>query len=114
MMKVVGEEGTSIEDYIIYLKSEFLDAAYLQQNAFDPVDGVTSGERQVHVYALVREILENPFDFKDRGEALQFFQTLRQAFVDWNYEAWDTESFTQGEEQIRQLLAKDGSHAESL
>ncbi|HPW47648.1 MAG TPA: V-type ATP synthase subunit A, partial [Rectinema sp.] len=36
MMKVVGEEGTSLEDYVIYLKSEFLDAVYLQQNSFDP------------------------------------------------------------------------------
>ncbi|MCL1813976.1 MAG: V-type ATP synthase subunit A, partial [Treponema sp.] len=26
MMKVVGEEGTSVEDFIIYLKGEFLDA----------------------------------------------------------------------------------------
>ena len=31
MMKVVGEEGTSAEDYIIYQKGELLDAVYLQQ-----------------------------------------------------------------------------------
>ena len=31
MMKVVGEEGTSIDDFITYLKSEFIDAVYLQQ-----------------------------------------------------------------------------------
>ncbi|MGN0715184.1 MAG: V-type ATP synthase subunit A, partial [Anaerovoracaceae bacterium] len=35
MMKVVGEEGTSIEDYITYQKGELLDAVYLQQNSFD-------------------------------------------------------------------------------
>ena len=29
MMKVVGEEGTSIDDFVIYLKSEYLDAVYL-------------------------------------------------------------------------------------
>ena len=39
MMKVVGEEGTSMEDFIVYLKAEYLDAVYLQQDAFDPVDG---------------------------------------------------------------------------
>jgi len=38
MMKVVGEEGTSIADYATYQKSELLDACYLQQNSFDPVD----------------------------------------------------------------------------
>jgi len=26
MMRVVGEEGTSLDDYVVYLKSEFLDA----------------------------------------------------------------------------------------
>src|SRR6202041_1644849 len=31
-MEVVGEEGTALEDLIIYLKSEFYDFVYLQQN----------------------------------------------------------------------------------
>ena len=35
MMKVVGEEGTSIDDYVTYLKGEMLDAVYLQHNSFD-------------------------------------------------------------------------------
>ena len=38
MMKVIGEEGTSAEDYILYQKGELLDAVYLQQNSFDPID----------------------------------------------------------------------------
>ncbi|MDZ7822282.1 MAG: hypothetical protein U5N26_11075 [Candidatus Marinimicrobia bacterium] len=40
-MMMVGEEGTSLEDFVFYLKSEYLDAACLQQNSFDPVDAVT-------------------------------------------------------------------------
>ena len=40
MMKVVGEEGTSLDDYVLYLKGEFLDSVYLQQNSFDPVDAL--------------------------------------------------------------------------
>ncbi|MCH5321535.1 MAG: V-type ATP synthase subunit A, partial [Eubacterium sp.] len=35
MMKVIGEDGTTLSDYIIYLKAEMLDAVYLQQNSFD-------------------------------------------------------------------------------
>ena len=41
MMKVVGEEGTSLEDFTTYLKAEFLDAVYLQQNAFSETDAST-------------------------------------------------------------------------
>src|SRR4030042_277716 len=40
-MKVVGEEGTSLFDYVDYLKAEFFDFVYLQQNAFDTVDEAT-------------------------------------------------------------------------
>ena len=53
MMKVVGEEGTSIPDYVDYLKAEFFDFVYLQQNAFDPVDEATPKERQMYVYDFI-------------------------------------------------------------
>ena len=46
MMMVVGEEGTSLDDYIVYLKSDLLDSVYLQQNSFDPVDAAVGPERQ--------------------------------------------------------------------
>jgi V/A-type H+/Na+-transporting ATPase subunit A len=52
MMKVVGEEGTSLEDYIIYLKADLLDSAYIQQNSFDPVDHAVEPERQRRVYDI--------------------------------------------------------------
>jgi V/A-type H+-transporting ATPase subunit A len=57
MMKVVGEEGTSLDDYIIYLKGDFLDAVYFQQNSFDPVDSSVSPERQAHVFAILLGIM---------------------------------------------------------
>ena len=48
MMKVVEEAGTSMDDYV-YLKAEYLDAVYLQQDAYDEVDGATSAERQARL-----------------------------------------------------------------
>jgi len=42
MMKVVGEEGISLDEFVDYLKGEFFDDVYLQQNAFDKVDEATS------------------------------------------------------------------------
>jgi len=70
MMKVVGEEGTSLEDFVVYLKGNFLDAVYLQQNSFDPVDASVSVERQRHVFALLIEILGSSFAFSGKDEAL--------------------------------------------
>ncbi|MGB5368012.1 MAG: V-type ATP synthase subunit A, partial [Polyangiales bacterium] len=38
MMQVTGEEGTTIEDFLTWQKSVFLDMVFLQQDAYDPVD----------------------------------------------------------------------------
>ena len=100
MMKVVGEEGTSTDDFIIYLKSEFLDSVYLQQNAFDKVDAQTPAERQGHVFGELVELLRSQFDFPDKDSARQFFHSLRQHFLDWNYKEYGSPEFKQQKEEI--------------
>ena len=105
MMKVVGEEGTSLEDYIVYLKSEFLDYVYLQQNAYDPVDASTSAERQQYVFDLLLQILLSHYNVKDKIEARSFFNQLRQKMLDWNSAEWDSAAFKDIEGEIRKMLA---------
>ena len=105
MMKVVGEEGVSLKDYVDYLKGEFFDFVYLQQNAFDAVDEATTKDRQEYVFNFIyRRILNNEFDFKDKEEALRFFQSLRQKFKGWNSAAKETEDFSGIEKDITGLL----------
>jgi len=114
MMKVVGEEGTSVEDFEVYLKSEFLDVVYMQQNGFDPVDSATSTQRQEYVFSfLVKTVLSREFLIKDKQKARQLFYSLRQAFIDWNYAPWDTQQFKQQQEKIESLL-KEESYAKSM
>ena len=104
MMKVVEEAGTSMEDFIIYLKSEYLDSVYLQQDAYDPVDGATPAERKKHVFGVMTEILAADLDFEDKDAARRFFQTLTQVTKDWNRAPMDTEEFRRIEERIREML----------
>jgi V/A-type H+-transporting ATPase subunit A len=108
MMKVVGEEGTSLPDYVDYLKAEFLDFVYLQQNAYDPVDEATPKERQVYVFDSIYRILESEFTFGDKGSALHFFQELRQLFRGWNSAPWQGEEFVRTEKEIRAFLEGRG------
>ena len=105
MMRVVGEEGTSMEDFIIYLKSEFLDSVYLQQNAFDKVDAETPKQRQEYVFRKAAEVLRGHFTFEDKDEARRFFYSLRQLFIDWNYKQWDTPAFKEQEKAIDRFIA---------
>ena len=84
MMKVVGEEGTSLDDYIIYQKGEFIDSVYLQQNSFDPIDSIVSVDRQKEAFSVLYGILKASFDLPDKREVRSFFNELRQRFLDWN------------------------------
>lgn len=101
MMKVVGEEGTTLEDYIVYLKGDFVDSCYYQQNSFDPVDATVSVDRQRHVFALLLEILHADFNLQDKNEARSFFALLRQRFLDWNGTSETNEEYKTIEEDIR-------------
>ncbi|PIP18719.1 MAG: V-type ATP synthase subunit A [Candidatus Omnitrophica bacterium CG08_land_8_20_14_0_20_41_16] len=104
MMKVIGEEGTSLKDYIDYLKGEFFDSVYLQQNAFDAVDEATSSERQAYVFNFIYNILELDFNLEDKEKALHFFQQLGQLMRTWNSYRFRTEEFKRLEEEIALLL----------
>lgn len=104
MTKVVGEEGTSVEDFEVYLKSEFLDSIYLQQNAFDQVDAATTQERQEYVFKRIVDILKTYFSFERKDEARNFFYRLRQLFIDWNYKEWDSEDFKKQEKLIEDFI----------
>jgi V/A-type H+-transporting ATPase subunit A len=104
MMKVVGEEGTSLPDYVDYLKAEFFDFVYLQQNAFDPVDEATPKERQIYVYDFIYGIMESGFTFEDKDTALHFFQKMRQLFRGWNSTSWQSPEFLESEKEIREFL----------
>lgn len=114
MMLVVGEEGTSLDDFQIYLKSEFLDAVYLQQNSFDPIDGASSPERQKYVFQRVSQVLNTNFQFADKDDARTFFNRLRQAFIDWNYIDMTKEQFKEQEKVITAMIKEKSSDAKSL
>ncbi len=104
MMKVVGEEGTSLEDFIVYLKGDFLDAVYLQQNSFDEVDASVSTERQKHMFRLIIEILGTQFAFEAKDEARSWFNGTRMKFIDCNSAVWKSETFMKMEAEIRAAM----------
>ena len=103
MMKVVGEEGTSLADFTTYLKAEFLDAVYLQQNAFSESDASTPVERQKIMFDVVEKVLNASLSIKEKDALRSFFMELQQAFIDWNDKKMGSQDFTT---QKDALLAK--------
>jgi V/A-type H+-transporting ATPase subunit A len=106
MMKVVEEEGTAMADFVVYLKAEYLDAVYLQQDAFDPVDGASSAERQCHVFARLARIMGAEMDFPEKDSARAFFQALTQVSKDWNRAAMESTEFGAIEARLDGMLAE--------
>ncbi len=106
MMKVIGEEGTPITDFVTYLKSEFLDAVYLQQDTFDKVDSSCTAKRQQYVFQKLDQILRKTFSFGDKDEARKYFADLRQIFLDWNFAAWESPEFAEQEKRLDAMLAE--------
>ena len=111
MMKVVGEEGTSIEDFVVYLKSEFLDAAYLQQNSFHDVDAATSADRQKYVFSKIHGILTSKVFFPDKDAARKWFLQLTSVTKDWNLVTMEAAEFKQLEKRIDAMLAEVSENA---
>ncbi|MBI5850834.1 MAG: V-type ATP synthase subunit A [Planctomycetes bacterium] len=106
MMKVVGEEGTSLDDFVVFLAAEYLDASYLQQDAYHDVDAATPAERQAHVYARIHGILRTPMKFPDKDAARRFFQRLTQATNDWNRTPWASPEFAAAERKIDAMVGE--------
>ncbi len=111
MMTVVGEEGTSIEDFTAALKADFFDNCYLQQNAFDEVDAATPADRQEFVFAKVLEVIDTDFHFHDKSEARRKMFEITDLFRNWNYAATDSAEYRQWLDQIDQQSAQAGQPA---
>ena len=113
MMKVVGEEGTSLDDFIVYLKGNFLDSVYLQQNSFDEVDAAADVERQTYVYKAILKVLGSNFELNTKDEARTYFNQLRQSFIDWNYAVWMSDAFKKIESDIDSLYSEKSGKLET-
>ena len=103
MMKVIGEEGTSAEDYILYQKGELLDAVYLQQNSFDPIDAACEPERQAHEFNVLYDVLTRDYALSDKKEIRAFFNQVRQEFLDWHGTVYGTPEFAVQETKLTDL-----------
>jgi V/A-type H+-transporting ATPase subunit A len=108
MMTVVGEEGTSIDDFTTALKADFFDNVYLQQNAFDEVDAATPAERQRFVFGKVAEVARLDFQFTDKAQARQTLVEVTDMFRNWNYAATDSEEYKRWLAAIDQFIATKG------
>lgn len=106
MMQVTGEEGITMEDYLIWHKANLLDMVYLQQDAFDEVDVSMSRERQLESFNLLKSLIAREYQFKDKDAARDFFTRLAGLYKNFNYSRPESPEYQRYRQQIEQLSAE--------
>jgi V/A-type H+/Na+-transporting ATPase subunit A len=104
MLQVTGEEGISLEDYVTWNKATFLDMIFLQQDAFDPVDVSMPLERQKESFTLVKQLIDQSYDFKDKEAARLFFTKLTSLYRNLNYSAPESPEYKKFRAEIGELV----------
>ena len=103
-MEVVGEEGITIDDMILFLKSELYDFSYLQQNAFDKEDAYCPIERQIILFGLVQKIFDMNFSFQNTNEARSFFLKLQDDLKNMNFMPFKSDAYNKAFSSIEESL----------
>ncbi|MFW5690595.1 MAG: V-type ATP synthase subunit A [Planctomycetota bacterium] len=110
MMTVVGEEGTTLEDFVTMLKAEMFDNCYLQQNAFDEVDASCPGERQEFVFAKIWQAIELDYGFEDKEVARRTIFHIQDLFRNWNFAPTDSDEYNKILSQIDAFIENKGQN----
>lgn len=104
MMQVSGEEGISVEDYVLFQKALFVDMVFLQQDAFDEVDASVPLNRQQSSFALVHELVSADYKFTTQKDALAYFTKLTGLFKNYNYTAESSPEYESILKEIRACM----------
>lgn len=94
MMKVTGEEGVTLDDYVTFQKALFVDMIFLQQDAFDAVDSCAPLDRQQRVFGLMQRVVDATMTLEDKGAIRSWFTEITGLFKNFHYAADGTPEYT--------------------
>lgn len=103
MMQVTGEEGVSVDDFIVYQKARFIDMVYLQQDAFDKIDVSMPLDRQKETFLFLLELIERDYFFDDKEQVRDYFTRLTGYFKNLNYSEFHSLDYDRHARDIRSM-----------
>jgi V/A-type H+-transporting ATPase subunit A len=104
-INILGDDGVPMSYHETFWKSELIDFAFLQQDAFDAIDSVCPLERQKFMLNLILGICDRSFEFEDYEKCREYFKKVINCLRQMNYSEWQSESFNSYREQLNQLLS---------
>ena len=103
-ISILGDDGVPMSYHVAYWKSELIDYAFLQQDAFDKVDALCSMERQRYMLDILLEICDRDFEFEDFEKCRDYFKQIINDLRQMNYCEFGGERFEEYRNQLTQLL----------
>ncbi len=104
-INILGDDGVPMSYHESFWKSELIDFAFLQQDAFDAIDAVSSMERQKFMLDLILDICDKTFDFDDFESCRGFFKQIINVLKQMNYSEYQGEKFKEYQRQLSKLLS---------
>lgn len=111
-MKVVGEEDLTTEEFGNFLKAEFLDFVFLQQNAFSEIDAGPDIARVAQLMKLTRRVVDHDFGFTSKNQAREVLTRIQQRLRDWNLTAEGAPEYESLLGQVEAELARKAQVSE--
>ena len=104
-INILGDDGVPMSYHETFWKSELIDFAFLQQDAFDAIDAVCPLERQKFMLNLILGICDRSFEFEDYEKCREYFKKVINCLRQMNYSEWQSDNFNSYREQLNQLLS---------
>jgi V/A-type H+/Na+-transporting ATPase subunit A len=104
-INILGDDGVPMSYHEAFWKSELIDYAFLQQDAFDEVDALCPIERQRYMLDLIVGICERDFHFEDFEECRNYFKQMINVLRQMNYSEFQSDKFKEYQQQLSKLLS---------
>ena len=107
-INILGDDGVPMSYHEAFWKSEVIDFAFLQQDAFDAIDALCPMERQKYMLDLILEICDRSFEFDGFEACRDYFKNVINLLRQMNYSTFDGPEFKDYRTQLDKLLQENG------
>ncbi len=105
-INILGDDSVPLAYHDIFWKSEVIDFAFLQQDAFDKIDCYSPMDRQQFMAFFILDICFKEYNFTSFTDVQEFFKQIINLIKQMNYSEFQSEKFNSYKENLEQVIAQ--------
>jgi V/A-type H+/Na+-transporting ATPase subunit A len=110
-INILGDDGVPLDYHIRYWKSELIDFAILQQDAFDKIDASSSLDRQHFMLQKTLQITDIEFEFETFEGVGPYFKRIINSLKQINYSEFESDQFNDNIKELEKILKEQEKEA---